>query len=445
MTRIDDSERADELGRFFASLKDRPLEPDDPAYVPGVHLEASGDPINDLARQIAWDQGGGTYLFTGQRGTGKSTELRRLRRDLQAQGCTVFLLDMSSYLLETEPIEIGDFVISLMGALSDEVEKLYQVAPAGRSYWQRAVDFMHTEVAVKEFSAQGLKLELKGNPTFKEKIQAASRNNLSALVRDARNFVLEVCELVQALDGAGRKIVLIADSVERLRGVNADGAKKVFDSAVALFSGNPDNLKFPPLHVVYSVPPYLSALTANLSALYSSQMVFLASAHVFETPAADKSRQPSARGLDALRRMVSQRYANWEAVLSAPQLDRLALATGGDIRDFFRLIAACLVKASNPALGLPVSDQVLTDVENAMRREMLPIPDEDKDWLKEIATTKQAELKTMDRLSTLGRYFDTRLVLNYRNGSDWYDVHPLLWKVIDAHESRPDTGTRPAV
>ena len=86
MVKIDDSKRADELGRFFVSLKDRPLEPDDPAYVPGVHVEESGDPINDLARQIAWDQGGGTYLFTGQRGTGKSTELRRLRRDLRAQG-----------------------------------------------------------------------------------------------------------------------------------------------------------------------------------------------------------------------------------------------------------------------------------------------------------------------------------------------------------------------
>ena len=80
-----------------------------------------------------------------------------------------------------------------------------------------------------------------------------------------------------------------------------------------------------------------------------------------------------------------------------------------------------------------------------MRREMLPIPDEDKDWLKEIATTHQAELKSMDRLSTLGRYFDTRRVLNDHNGSDWYDVHPLLWDVIDAHNSHSNTGIRPAI
>jgi hypothetical protein len=28
------------------------------------------------------------------------------------------------------------------------------------------------------------------------------------------------------------------------------------------------------------------------------------------------------------------------------------------------------------------------------------------------------------------------LVLNYRNGSDWYDVHPLLRELVDAHVAR---------
>lgn len=32
----------------------------------------------------------------------------------------------------------------------------------------------------------------------------------------------------------------------------------------------------------------------------------------------------------------------------------------------------------------------------------------------------------MDDLPQLARFFDTNLVLNYRNGEDWYDVHPLL-------------------
>ena len=429
--------RMQELGKFYNALKDRPLEPDDPAYVPKVHEEKSGDPIADLAKQIQWNEGGGTYLFTGQRGTGKSTELRRLRRDLEKENCVVFLLDMAEYVHETEPVEIGDFLISLMGALSDAVNAGFpDTNPARESYWERIGRFLQTEVAAKDLDLKAIKFSLKEDRSFKQSIQAAARGKVSALVRDSRDFVRELITQLQAKTGADKRLVVIADSVERLRGVNAEGAKAVFDSAIALFSGNPDHLKFPGLHVVYSVPPYLSALTANLSALYSSQLVSLASAHVFDSSTAASSRQPSQSGLYIMERMISQRYANWAEVLTLAQLRRLAASSGGDIRDFFRLLAAVLVKAGNPAMTLPVLDVVLDDIENAMRREMLPIPDEHKDWLKRIAASHEAELADMSGLATFATFLDTRVVLNYRNGKDWYDVHPLLWDVIESHEPR---------
>lgn len=433
--------RDQELGKFFNALKDRPLEPEDPAYVPYVHDEDSDDPIANLARQILWNEGGGTYLFTGQRGTGKSTELRRLRRDLRARDCEVFLLDMGAYLHETEPVEIGDFLISLMGALSDAVAERFEqnVLPSQESYWERISKFLGAEVAVSSFDLKGIKFSLKEDRTFKLAIQEAARGNVAALVADARSFAFGVMQEVGRLTG-GKRIVVIADSVERLRGVNAEGAKKVFESAIALFSGNPDHLKFPGLHVVYSVPPYLSALTANLSALYNSQLVSLASAHVYESPSSGGARKPSRVGLDAMQKMVEQRYAAWHEVLTAAQIQRLALSSGGDIRDFFRLLGAVLVKAANPAASLPAADSAVVNAENAMRREMLPIPDNHKDWLKRIAASHESELADLSNLATFAGFLDSRVVLNYRNGKDWYDVHPLLWEVIDSHEPRVAAG-----
>ncbi len=434
--------RNHELGKFFNALKDRPLEPDDAAYVPHVHDEQSGDPIADLARQIMWNEGGGAYLFTGQRGTGKSTELRRLRRNLQAQDCEVFLLDMATYLHETEPVEIGDFLISLMGAWSDAVAAKFDqsLLPFGETYWERVGKLLKSEVAVKELDLKGIKFSLKEDRSFKQAIQAAARGNVATLVADARHFAFDLMQTIKARAG-DKRMVVIADSVERLRGINAEGAKKVFDSAIALFSGNPDHLKFPGIHVVYSVPPYLSALTANLSALYNSQLVSLASAHVFQSPSSGGARTPSDIGLTAMQKMISQRYAAWNEVLTEKQLQRLALTSGGDIRDFFRLLAAVLVKAGNPAATLPVAEVALEDAENAMRREMLPIPDNHKDWLKRIAASHESELADMAYLATFAGFLDTRVVLNYRNGKDWYDVHPLLWDVIAEHEPRAPSAT----
>jgi hypothetical protein len=36
-------------------------------------------------------------------------------------------------------------------------------------------------------------------------------------------------------------------------------------------------------------------------------------------------------------------------------------------------------------------------------------------------------------LPVLARYFETKMVLNYRNGDNWYDVNPLLRGQVDAH------------
>jgi len=40
-------------------------------------------------------------------------------------------------------------------------------------------------------------------------------------------------------------------------------------------------------------------------------------------------------------------------------------------------------------------------------------------------------LQNKEMLSRLAGYFDTHLVLNYRNGQDWYDVHPLIRDSLD--------------
>ena len=337
-----------------------------------------------------------------------------------------------------EPVEIGDFLILLMGALSDAVAEKFpnDVLPTHESYWERIAKLLQAEVAVTGFDLKGIKFSLKEDRTFKQAIQLAARGKVSVLVRDTRDFAAELSRKILARVGASKRLVVIADSVERLPGVNAEGAKAVFDSAIALFSGNPDHLKFPGIHMVYSVPPYLCALTAHLSALYSSQLVSLASAHVFESPTETSSRLPSEGGLAIMEKMISQRYAGWAEVLGKAQLRRLAASSGGDIRDFFRLLAAVLVKARNPGNVLPVSDAVLDDIENAMRREMLPIPDAHKDWLKRIAKSHEAELADMEGLPTFAGFLDTRVVLNYRNGRDWCDVHPLLWRVVEAHEPR---------
>ena len=86
------------LKRFFQSLSDQPLDPSDKPYVP-LYEEpglADEDPVKLLADGIEWTSES-VQLLSGYRGTGKSTELRRLKARLEESGYLVFLCDVEGY------------------------------------------------------------------------------------------------------------------------------------------------------------------------------------------------------------------------------------------------------------------------------------------------------------------------------------------------------------
>ncbi|MDS4027159.1 MAG: hypothetical protein RKO25_09295 [Candidatus Contendobacter sp.] len=420
------------LKRFYQSLKDQPLDPTDPYYIPYLEEDPREDPIAHLRTRIDWSEAASVNLLSGQRGSGKSTGLRRLKKYLEKDGHIVFLCDMRDYLNLTTPVEISDFFMAVMGGLSDEIEKLYRVNPGGRGFWERMADFVKKEVKIEEFSvgAEGveLKASLKDDPTFKQKLQSYLRGHVARLVKEAHQFGVEAVDLVHKKYGdPDRKVVLLLDSIEQIRGVGAE-AKTVYDSVENLFSVHADSLRLDLLHVVYTIPPYLIPLAPGLGRYLGGAVVEnLPSVHVFNQ---DGSEDP--RGLKILKDIVGKRCPEWERIFSEAQLRRMACATGGDLRDFFRLIKAVLIDASMPDEGaLPVADRLIEDAKNKLQREMLPIAEDDKVWLRKINASKEAELQNVQFLSRLANFFDTHLVLNYRNGQDWYDVHPLIRDSLD--------------
>ena len=69
---------------------ERELNLDDPAdaalYVANLHCDGGISPVDELRANIELSDRPGTWLFTGHRGVGKSTELRRMAHDLRQTG-----------------------------------------------------------------------------------------------------------------------------------------------------------------------------------------------------------------------------------------------------------------------------------------------------------------------------------------------------------------------
>ena len=422
-----------ELKRLYNALADRILEPGDPVYVASVNCQGTHDAISEIAAEIDFQDGGGVCLFTGQRGTGKSTELKRLKKKLEDIGVLVFYADLSEFMLLTKEVEISDFLVSIAGAMSEQVQARYGASPGNRSYWDRFSAFMQSKVELKEFGGSiagvNIKAALKNDPDFKKRVQEASRGHVATLVQDAHTFFADAVNFArQQANDANLKVVLLIDSVERIRGVGSE-AMAVYESVRNLFFGHAEHLKVPLLHIVYTIPPYLSVLAAGAGTLMGGAVARrLVSTHIFK----DRSRLPDPDGQAVLRSVIALRYPQWAKLFSADALDQLALSSGGDLREFFRLIRLCLTAARDDA-DLPLGLSAAKVAENAARTEMLPIPADHLSWLKRISASHDTCLDKDTDLPTLAHFLDNRLVLNYRNGSDWYDVHPLLREVIDAH------------
>ena len=419
------------LRDFFRAVAERALEPVDDCYVPlyGEGGVATDDPVELLARGIEWTPGQSVQLFSGFRGTGKSTELRRLRHRLRESGYLVVLCDMESFVNLSTPIDVSDFLMALMGAFSEALEDPGFLGKdvAHQSYWERLGAFLTRarvemdELKVKPEAAgiSGLevKASLKSDPTFKELLQDRMAGHVGALVEDVQEYVRDACRKLKKAHGLATEIVLLVDSLERLRGTSAN-ADEVHKSVETLFAGHADKLHLPALHVVYTVPPYLKVRYPNLGSLYSpGGLQILPSVKI-----RDDQGNPNPAAFDALERVVASR-GDWRRLLGErSMLDELIGHSGGHLRDLLRLLAEVIRRAS----VLPVKPATVASAVSQVRSEFLPIANDDARWLARASASHSAALESSKRLAQLAWFLDTHMLLCYRNGEEWYDVHPLI-------------------
>jgi len=144
-------------------------------YVDNLHGAADRDPVQELANQIDLSDSAGAYLFTGNRGTGKTTELLRLATILREYDCEVFYADMADYLTLTQRIEVSDFLISVLGAFSEKIADRFTADPGKPSFFERLRSFLNSNVQFTEIKVPTgwieFKAALQQNPTFKEQLQ----------------------------------------------------------------------------------------------------------------------------------------------------------------------------------------------------------------------------------------------------------------------------------
>jgi hypothetical protein len=104
------------------------------------------------------------------------------------------------------------------------------------------------------------------------------------------------------------------------------------------------------------------------------------------------------------------------------QMHRLVRASGGNLR----LLLALAMEVITQAETLPVSDEDVTIALEQIRNSLLPLSEDQRALLRQVAEDHKLPLPSQDAWDVAADLLDQRLVLGYRNGEDWFDVHPLL-------------------
>lgn len=416
------------LKDFFRQVSDQPLEPSDGRYVPIYNnAKISGDdPVNLMARAIEWTPGGSVQLLSGFRGAGKSTELWRLQQHLQDTGYTVFRCDIEDYINLSVPVDVSDFLMAIAGGFSDALVNagFSNIPGHHQNYWERLAAFLRriefegaSATIGADVASLTIQANLKSDPSFKSRLQKHMSGHLGALVNDVHEYLQSCVSNLRSNSNAGQEVVLLLDSIEHFRGTLVN-AQDVQSSVETLFISHAERLHLPHLHVVYTVPPYLKIRYSNLGALYAPGGLHVLPALKLRS----KEGTRNEAGYDAMERIITER-GDWKTLLGdRSMLEQLIHFSGGHLRDFLRLFAEVIRRATT----LPVPQTTVTAAIDQLRTEFLPIADDDALWLADIAQSHETALNSADNIPTLARFFDTHLALCYRNGDEWYDVHPLI-------------------
>lgn len=440
---------------LYQLVADRPLEPDDPLYEPLHEQHDQDDPVAIMQNRIELADVQTMQLFSGFSGSGKTTELFRLRRNLQAQGYVVLYADALTYVNQVEPLTIADMLMVAAGAFNDALRDDLNIDLKQESFWDRLTRFVEqTELRLRggdaklEYSSPGnsvlggikaglsIRAELKTGSSFRRQLQDFLTAHLVQLQRDVKQFFEDGAKAIWAAKGEEVQIVFILDQLEQLRG-DYRNWQSVIRSVQQLFSVHLDRLRMPYVHCVYSVPAWLAFLAPR-----PPDLTLLPTTQLWNH---DPGRSPYPRGREMFRRLVRHRLSDADAVrLFGPAgsgaespIERLIGVCGGHVRDLLRMIQEILARVNT----LPVDGNVVDRVIAAARRDFLPIALDDARLLHDIGEKQNLEPETLDEVAIerLSRFFNTHLVMYFEDGEPWYDTHPLIrdevQRIVD--ESKP--------
>ncbi|MCT7993852.1 ATP-binding protein [Laspinema olomoucense] len=421
-----------------------------------------GQIIEDLRDNITlWSPEEPTcQLFTGHIGCGKSTELLRLKAELEREGFHVVYFE-SSKDLEMGDVDVGDILLAIAKRVSESLDRLTLEEPKRlKSILQGAAKLLQTEIEFDKFELEALGNKLsaskegitvdgfgnqfsagkegitvvamgiakitakvKASPDLRSKLRGYLEPQTNGLIDAINKEILEPA--IAQLKQYGKKgLVAVVDNLDRV-----DSSPKPWgrQQQEYLFVDRGEQLRSLHCHVVYTMPLALrfSNDFGTLIERFMSEPQMLPM-----VPVLCRDGSENTEGMALLRQMIlarafphldpEKRLEKITALFEdAETLDRLCHISGGHIRLALRMLNDGIKKQR----GLPITRPTLEEVICGYRNERtLAVTDEEWELLRLVRERKQLPRKQDDHILIRSMF-----VYEYRDAAgSWFDINPIL-------------------
>lgn len=408
---------------FQACNPEEPLEATDTRYVDLSVVRGTRIISKSIARNILYcDQ---THfhqqLITGHRGCGKSTELLRLKAELEQQNFFVVYIDTEE-LLDMSDIDYLDVLLSITKEIENVLRtnnmNLNKTLLEDISKWfsERVVEDSSTHELAGTLKSQAeagisvpffarlmtsLTAEIKSGSSRRTTTRQKLERELAVFIEKLNVLIAEARQEVRCK--GHRDLVLIVDGLEKMHYRLLDDRHSTH---AHLFVLHAEQLKSPQCHIVYTMP---------ISLVYSANL-----GNDFDNILVIPMVKTNPEGIACLREVIANRV-KLDQIFEKPELlDSLVRLSGGVVRDLMRMIRFA-TDTDNARIGLSEIDYARTTLIREYDRLLRDKEFEQIQWVRENRRVTGEEI--------YARMLNLRLILEYQNGERWADMHPAVMEI----------------
>ena len=380
-------------------------------------------------------------LFTGHIGCGKSTELRRLQKELEREGFHVVYFESTDD-LEMSDVDITDILLAIARQVASSLKEIeIDLEPQFFIRLFNGIAEAIKSLEIKLSFLEGLieiTRQAKDSPDVRTQLRQKLGPQTEGILKALNEDVLGKATHLLINERKKKGLVVIVDSLDRIDNRVREGIKRT--QPEYLFIDRGDRLAQLNCHVVYTIPlvlRYSSELNTLINRFGRPQYLPMVRVQW-------KDRSDDPKGMSLLQQMVmarafpqvpkeqllipelvSQVFEQTESLSTTKTLStnkilcKMCRLSGGHVRNLLRILYACL-RDEDPPLSDACLNRIIQEYQDDLVNGIEP-----DDWNLLYQVNQNKKVSGEEKYQ---RLVQNLWVLEYQDekGKSWHDIYPIL-------------------